>query len=68
MQERKYQRRSGLDRRREQRPISPLVDRRRFLNWDRRTQDRRTREDLALKGQAIYSGESRRTGTQVRAT
>ena len=48
MELRKFQRRSGLDRRQEQRSISHLVDRRRLPNWDRRTGDRRTRENLTV--------------------
>ena len=42
MELRKFQRRSGLDRRQEQRSISHLVDRRRLPNWDRRTRENLT--------------------------
>ncbi len=49
---RQFHRRSSPARRREQRPASALVDRRKFLDWDRRTQDRRTRGDnfLGVRG------------------
>ncbi len=50
IERRKFRRRSGQARRREQQPIPPLADRRRFLDWDRRSTNRRTREDNFLEG------------------
>ena len=41
---RQFDRRSGLNERREQAAVLALVDRRKFLEWNRRSTNRRTRE------------------------